>query len=42
MKVEITKDHPSGLKKGQKKDVEKSIGNRLIEQGIAKEIKAKK
>ena len=41
MKLEIIKDDPSGLKKGQKVDVNHYIGGKLIENGIAKEIKKK-
>lgn len=42
MKVEILKDHPSGLKKGQTKTVEPHIGKLLVAEGIAKEVKKKK
>ncbi len=39
MKLEITKDDPHGLKKGQKVNVSDGIGKRLIKNKIAKEIK---
>jgi len=42
MKIEIIKDHDSGLKKGQVKEVSTGIGNSLITEGLAKEVKSDK
>jgi len=42
MKVEILKDDPHGLTKGQKVEVNFSVGTKLIENGLAKEIKPAK
>ena len=42
MKLEIIKDDPAGLKKGQKVEVNSYVGGKLIENGLAKEIKSKK
>jgi hypothetical protein len=42
MKVEILLDHPAGLKKGQKVDVNEMVGNKLITDKIAKKVGAKK
>jgi len=42
MKVEIIKDHTSGLKAGQKKNLSDKIAKKLIEKGLAKEVKATK
>lgn len=42
MKLEIIKDDPSGLTKGQKVEVNSYIGAKLIANGLAKEIKGKK
>ncbi len=42
MKIEIIKDHDSGLKKGQVKEVSTGIGKSLITEGLAKEVKADK
>jgi ribosomal protein L9 len=41
MKIEILKDHESGLKKGQIKDVRPSAASQLIKSGLAKEVKEK-
>jgi hypothetical protein len=41
MKIEILKDHESGLKEGQIKDVRPSAASQLIRDGLAKEVKAK-
>ena len=42
MKLEIIKDDPSGLKKGQKVEVNHYLAGKLIKNGLAKEIKPKK
>ena len=42
MKIEIIKDDPSGLLKGQVKEVKNVVGNRIITDGLAKEVKAEK
>ncbi len=42
MNIEFIKDDPTGIKKGQKKTVNAMIGNRLIKNGLAKEVKPAK
>lgn len=42
IKVEITKDDPIGLKKGQVKNLEPVLANRLIKNKQAKLFKPKK
>ena len=42
MKIEILKDDPIGLKKGEIKDVKAVAANRMIADGMAKEFKAEK
>jgi hypothetical protein len=42
MKIEIIKDHESGLTKGQMKNIPDHLGKRLIVEGLAKEVKAEK
>jgi hypothetical protein len=42
MKIEILKNDPIGLIKGQVKDVKNVVANRLIADGLAKEVKADK
>ena len=41
MKVEILVDHPAGLKKGQKVEVNEMVGKKLIADKIAKKVGAK-
>lgn len=41
MKVEILKDHVSGLQKGQVKTLTFKNANSLIKMGLAKELKEK-
>ena len=42
MKLEIIKDDPAGLKKGQIVNVDSYIGAKLISNGLAKEFKSEK
>ncbi len=42
MKIEILKDHSSGLKQGQIKDIPTHLAKRIIAEGLAKEVKADK
>ena len=41
MKIEILKDHETGLKQGQIKDIPSHLAKRIIAEGLAKEVKAK-
>lgn len=41
MKIKILKDDPSGLKKGQVKDIPDHIAKQVIKNGIAQEVKVK-
>ena len=42
MKVRFLKDHPSGLVKGQVKEIRSSYVKNLIKNGLAEEVKATK
>lgn len=41
MYIEFTKDHPSGFKKGASLEAQGSFGERMIEEGYAKEVDKK-
>ncbi len=42
MKIEILKDHSTGLKQGQIKNSPDHLAKRVIAEGLAKEVKADK